>query len=146
MGGVGAASAYATDIVAVQRVFYNQNYSFLYQWMLVMSTQLIGFAMGGIGKRFLVSPPSMSELCMRSRRRIILMNLVDSLACEPRLMRSVQHTPLTTLRWNGLARGSHARALLPHCLHVLLHLVLLPRLSLHRPLCLLLGHLDFPTQ
>lgn len=81
MGGVGAASAYATDIVAVQRVFYNQNYSFLYQWMLVMSTQLIGFAMGGIGKRFLVSPPSMSELCMRSRRRIILMNLVDSLAC-----------------------------------------------------------------
>lgn len=81
MGGVGAASAYATDIVAVQRVFYNQNYSFLYQWMLVMSTQLIGFAMGGIGKRFLVSPPSMSELYLRSRRWMVLMNLVDSLAC-----------------------------------------------------------------
>ncbi|KAL5530115.1 hypothetical protein ACEPAF_6372 [Sanghuangporus sanghuang] len=59
MGGVGAVSAYATDIVAVQRVFYNQDYSFLYQWLIVMSTQLIGFAMGGIGKRYLVSPPSM---------------------------------------------------------------------------------------
>ena len=60
MGGVGAVSAYATDIVAVQRVYYNQNYNFLYQWMIVMSTQLIGFSIGGIGKRFLVSPPSMS--------------------------------------------------------------------------------------
>ncbi|EJD01572.1 OPT oligopeptide transporter [Fomitiporia mediterranea MF3/22] len=59
MGSVGAASAYATDIIAVQRVFYNQDYSFGYEWLLVMSTQLMGFAMGGIGKRYLVSPPSM---------------------------------------------------------------------------------------
>jgi len=28
MATVGAYSAYATDIVAVQRVFYNQNYNF----------------------------------------------------------------------------------------------------------------------
>jgi hypothetical protein len=28
MASVGAGSAYATDIVAVQRVFYNQNYNF----------------------------------------------------------------------------------------------------------------------
>jgi hypothetical protein len=43
----------------VQRVFYNQTTPFIYQWMLVMSTQLIGFALGGICKRFLVAPPSM---------------------------------------------------------------------------------------
>ncbi|RXW20483.1 hypothetical protein EST38_g5346 [Candolleomyces aberdarensis] len=59
MAIVGAYSAYATDIVAVQRVFYNQNYNFSYQWMLVMSTQLIGFSIGGIARRFLVQPPSM---------------------------------------------------------------------------------------
>ncbi|TFK24480.1 OPT oligopeptide transporter [Coprinopsis marcescibilis] len=59
MAIVGAYSAYATDIVAVQRVLYNQNYSFAYQWMLVMSTQLIGFSIGGIARRFLVQPPSM---------------------------------------------------------------------------------------
>ncbi|KAF8493655.1 OPT oligopeptide transporter [Russula emetica] len=59
MAGVGAGSAYATDIVAVQKVFYNQHPPFAYQWMLVMSTQLIGFSIGGICKRFLVSPPSM---------------------------------------------------------------------------------------
>ncbi|TFK38368.1 oligopeptide transporter [Crucibulum laeve] len=59
MASVGSGSAYATDIVAVQRVYYNQNYNFGYQWMVVMSTQLIGFSIGGIARRFLVQPPSM---------------------------------------------------------------------------------------
>ncbi|KAI0688500.1 OPT oligopeptide transporter [Cytidiella melzeri] len=59
MATVGYQSAYATDIVAVQRVFYNQTYNFSYQWLLVMSTQLIGFSIGGIARRFLVQPPSM---------------------------------------------------------------------------------------
>ncbi|KAF9233210.1 OPT oligopeptide transporter protein-domain-containing protein [Melanogaster broomeanus] len=49
----------STDIVAVQRVYYGQVRSFGYQWMLVMSTQLIGFSIGGILRRFLVQPPSM---------------------------------------------------------------------------------------
>jgi hypothetical protein len=52
-------SAYATDVVAVQRVYYNQHPTFAYQWLIVMSTQLIGFSIGGIMRRFLVSPPSM---------------------------------------------------------------------------------------
>ncbi|KAG6373666.1 OPT oligopeptide transporter [Boletus reticuloceps] len=59
MSTVGSGSAYATDIVAVQRVYYQQTYSFWYQWMLVMSTQLLGFSIGGILRRFLVQPPSM---------------------------------------------------------------------------------------
>jgi OPT family small oligopeptide transporter len=59
MATVGAQSAYANDIVAVQRFFYNKVTNFSYSWMLVMSTQLIGFSMGGIARRFLVSPPSM---------------------------------------------------------------------------------------
>ncbi|KAF7340477.1 Sexual differentiation process protein isp4 [Mycena venus] len=59
MASVGAGSAYATDIVAVQRVYYNQIYNFSYQWFMVMSTQLIGFSIGGVARRFLVAPPSM---------------------------------------------------------------------------------------
>ncbi|KAI0045919.1 OPT oligopeptide transporter [Auriscalpium vulgare] len=59
MAGVGAQSAYATEIVAVQKVYFQQSYDFIYEWMLVMSTQLIGFSMGGIARRFLVTPPSM---------------------------------------------------------------------------------------
>ncbi|KAJ7683983.1 OPT oligopeptide transporter [Mycena rosella] len=59
MASVGAGSAYATDIVAVQKVYYGQNYNFGFQWLIVMSTQLIGFSIGGIARRFLVQPPSM---------------------------------------------------------------------------------------
>lgn len=59
MASVGAPSAYATDIIAVQRVLYKQKYNFSYQWFLVMSTQLMGFSAGGMARRFLVSPPSM---------------------------------------------------------------------------------------
>jgi OPT family small oligopeptide transporter len=59
MATVGYQSAYATDIVAVQRVFYNQTFNFSFQWLMVMSTQLIGFSIGGICRRFLVQPPSM---------------------------------------------------------------------------------------
>lgn len=43
----------------MQRTFYDQTYNFSYQWLLVMSTQLIGFSIGGIARRFLVQPPSM---------------------------------------------------------------------------------------
>ncbi|KAI5121403.1 hypothetical protein M0805_003175 [Coniferiporia weirii] len=59
MSTVAASEAYATDVIAVQRVYYNQTYNFSYQWLIVMSTQLIGFSIGGIARRFLVQPPSM---------------------------------------------------------------------------------------
>ncbi|KAI0079167.1 OPT oligopeptide transporter, partial [Panus rudis PR-1116 ss-1] len=59
MSGVGAQSAYATEIVAVQRVVYGQQFGFAYQWMLVMSTQMIGFSVGGLARRLLVAPASM---------------------------------------------------------------------------------------
>ncbi|KAG6373683.1 OPT oligopeptide transporter [Boletus reticuloceps] len=59
MATVGYQSAYATDIIAVQRVYYNQIFNFSYQWMVVMSTQMIGFSLGGVMRRFLVEPPSM---------------------------------------------------------------------------------------
>ncbi|KAF8258410.1 OPT oligopeptide transporter protein-domain-containing protein [Lactarius quietus] len=59
MSSVADVSAYATTIIAVQKVFYNQSPSFAYQWPLVMSTQLIGFSFSGLCNRFLVDPSSM---------------------------------------------------------------------------------------
>ncbi|KAI0759419.1 small oligopeptide transporter [Trametes elegans] len=59
MAGVGAQAAYATEMIAVQRVWYKQNFNFGYQWMVVMSTQLIGFSVGGLARRLLVAPASM---------------------------------------------------------------------------------------
>jgi hypothetical protein len=46
MSGVAMNTAYATNIITVQRYFYNQIWSYSYQIMLVLSTQLIGFSMG----------------------------------------------------------------------------------------------------
>ncbi|KAF8257803.1 OPT oligopeptide transporter protein-domain-containing protein [Lactarius quietus] len=59
MSSVAEGPAYATEVIAVQKVLYNQSPSFAYQWLLVMSTQLIGLSICGICKRYLVDPPSM---------------------------------------------------------------------------------------
>ena len=59
MANVVVSGAYATDIIATQRTFYNQSFSDAYQFFLVLATQLIGFSMGGLLRRFLVYPSSM---------------------------------------------------------------------------------------
>ena len=59
MANVVVGGAYATDIVATQKVFYGQQPSFSYQIMLMLSTQIIGFSLGGLLRRFLVWPSSM---------------------------------------------------------------------------------------
>ena len=93
-----------TEIIAVQRKHYGQDWSFAYQWLLVMSTQLIGFSMGGVARRFLVSPPSMSACLLTS----LIISLSDdgcldhSLASESGHMRSFQHSSLSSLL--GLSR------------------------------------------
>jgi OPT family oligopeptide transporter len=52
-------SAYATDVLAVQRFFYGQPTSYAYQIMLLLSTQLVGFSMGGLVRPLVVWPASM---------------------------------------------------------------------------------------
>jgi hypothetical protein len=59
MGNVVVFGAYATDIIATQRVFYGQNPSFSYQMLLILSVQLCGFSLAGILRNFLVWPSSM---------------------------------------------------------------------------------------
>lgn len=59
MANVVVGGAFATDIIATQRFFYNQTLSRSYEILLVISTQLIGFSLGGLLRRFLVYPSSM---------------------------------------------------------------------------------------
>ncbi|KAF8315052.1 OPT-domain-containing protein [Clavulina sp. PMI_390] len=59
MANVVYGGAYATEVIAAQRVFYQQTPSFGYQILLVLSTQLFGFSFGGLLRRFLVWPASM---------------------------------------------------------------------------------------
>jgi OPT family small oligopeptide transporter len=59
MANVVVSGAYATDVIATQRIFYNQHVSLSYQLMLVLSTQILGFSLGGLLRQFVVWPSSM---------------------------------------------------------------------------------------
>jgi OPT family small oligopeptide transporter len=59
MANVVVNGAYATDVIATQRFFFHQSLSFTYSMMLVLSTQMIGFSLGGLLRQFVVWPSSM---------------------------------------------------------------------------------------
>lgn len=59
MTNVVTGGIFATDIITAQKVFYGQQPSFIYQIMLMLSTQLMGFSFGGLLRRFIVWPASM---------------------------------------------------------------------------------------
>ncbi|KAF9410222.1 hypothetical protein BGZ76_005548, partial [Entomortierella beljakovae] len=52
-------AAYAVDITIIQKVFYKQDFGFLANLMLVFSTQILGFGMAGVLRRYLVYPAAM---------------------------------------------------------------------------------------
>lgn len=59
MASVSFNVAYATDIILAQLVFYKQDFGMLFQMMLTISTQSVGYGIAGIMRKFLVYPASM---------------------------------------------------------------------------------------
>jgi OPT family small oligopeptide transporter len=59
MANLVIMGAYSTDIVATQRVFYNENWGFGYAILLTLSSQIIGYSLSGLVRQFLVWPSSM---------------------------------------------------------------------------------------
>ena len=59
MANVVVGGAGATDIFLAQKVFYGQRLSYAYQVLLALSTQIIGFSLGGMLRQFVVWPASM---------------------------------------------------------------------------------------
>lgn len=51
--------AFATDIIVEQVKFYDQEASVIYQILLILSTQLLGYSFAGFFQTFLVKPTSM---------------------------------------------------------------------------------------
>ncbi|KAL9098443.1 MAG: hypothetical protein Q9163_005895 [Psora crenata] len=51
--------AFATDVIVEQSKFYGQDVSIVYQLLLTISTQILGYSFAGLARRFLVRPPSM---------------------------------------------------------------------------------------
>ncbi len=53
MANVSFSVAYATDIILAQVVFYKQDFGILFQLMLLISTQSLGYGIAGIMRKFL---------------------------------------------------------------------------------------------
>jgi hypothetical protein len=51
--------AFATDVIVEQTRFYNQDVSIVYQLLLILSTQILGYTFAGLTRRFLVRPGGM---------------------------------------------------------------------------------------
>ncbi|KAI5463758.1 OPT oligopeptide transporter protein-domain-containing protein [Mariannaea sp. PMI_226] len=51
--------AFATDVIIEQTRFYNQDAPILYQILLTISTQILGYGFAGLTRRFLVRPSGM---------------------------------------------------------------------------------------
>ena len=55
----GATSAYASDIINIQELFFGQHMSVIPSLTLLITTQVIGFGFAGLVYNLLVRPPSM---------------------------------------------------------------------------------------
>ncbi|KAG6010090.1 hypothetical protein E4U21_000123 [Claviceps maximensis] len=51
--------AFATDVIVEQTQFYNQSAPIMYQLLLTISTQILGYGFAGMARRFLVRPSGM---------------------------------------------------------------------------------------
>ena len=114
------------------------------QWMLVMSTQLIGFSIGGICRRFLVNPPSMSMFVSVPKQ--LTPESCNSLARQFGHMRAIQHASCSDIRWHGSTSWYQPREVLLLYLFSVRHLVLCAGLFVPSTQLLLLGVLDCTRQ
>ncbi|KAK4560002.1 hypothetical protein RGQ29_008978 [Quercus rubra] len=55
----GSGAAYAISIVDIIRAFYHRKISFLASWILVITTQVLGYGWAGILRKYLVDPAQM---------------------------------------------------------------------------------------
>lgn len=53
MAGVSFSVAYATDIILAQVIFYKQDFGIIFQLLLVISTQSLGYGIAGLMRKFL---------------------------------------------------------------------------------------------
>jgi OPT family small oligopeptide transporter len=55
----GGGAAYSTDILVAQQAFYGQNFGWWFKLLLTWTTQMCGYGLAGLARRFLVWPAAM---------------------------------------------------------------------------------------
>lgn len=108
MAGVSFSVAYSTDIILAQLVFYKQDFGLLFQLLLTISTQSLGYGIAGVMRKFLgksIHPVSRRTLLTR----------VSSLSCVHDLARKSCQCDFTQCHVRTIQRtGSQG----PRRLHV----------------------------
>ncbi|KAJ7006995.1 oligopeptide transporter 2 [Populus alba x Populus x berolinensis] len=56
---VGSSTAYAVGIIDIIMAFYKRKISFLASWILVLTTQMLGYGWAGIMRKYVVDPAEM---------------------------------------------------------------------------------------
>jgi OPT family small oligopeptide transporter len=59
MANVSFGTAYATDIILAQEMFYKQKFGLAFQLLLVITSQSLGYGIAGLLRKFLVYPAAM---------------------------------------------------------------------------------------
>ncbi|KAG0266236.1 hypothetical protein BG011_002933 [Mortierella polycephala] len=52
-------TAYAVDITVIQKIWYKEDFGFLANFLLILCTQMLGYGMAGVLRRYLVYPAAM---------------------------------------------------------------------------------------
>lgn len=78
MASVSFSVAYSTDIILAQLIFYKQDFGYLFQLLLTISTQSLGYGIAGSMRKFLGEPtidtrPTQTHNCST--------NTMDSVSC-----------------------------------------------------------------
>ncbi|KAJ1980345.1 hypothetical protein H4R33_005493 [Dimargaris cristalligena] len=55
----GAGTAYAIDVVVIKKLFYKMELSFFASLLLILTSQLVGYGLAGIARKYLVRPAAM---------------------------------------------------------------------------------------
>ncbi|KAJ1969705.1 hypothetical protein H4R35_006065 [Dimargaris xerosporica] len=55
----GSGTAYAIDVVVIKRLFYKMELGFGTSLLLILTSQLVGYGLAGIARRYLVKPAAM---------------------------------------------------------------------------------------
>jgi OPT family oligopeptide transporter len=59
IANTAGGTAYAIDIITIKRIFYGRDIGYLGSFLLVLTTQCVGYGLAGICRRFLVRPAAM---------------------------------------------------------------------------------------
>ncbi|KAF9075650.1 OPT oligopeptide transporter protein-domain-containing protein [Rhodocollybia butyracea] len=102
MANVAISSPYAINAIVVSEVYYNQVWGYWFSLVLVLATQLTGFGLAGVCRRFLVWPASMVW-----PQNLVACTLLNTLHAEEEVSTTPAPTKPSIITFPSLDPSSH---------------------------------------